>query len=95
MPISARVAAGSCPPAGIALDENLAGVDGLESVDGATKRGLARARRADNHDNLALANFEVNVLEHVEAAKVLVHVAKLDDGSALCGAPRRFASVST
>jgi hypothetical protein len=58
MPISARVAASSFPSCGkrLALDENLAGIDGLEAVDGAAKRRLARARRADNHDNLALAN---------------------------------------
>ena len=67
------------------LNEDLARVDGLKTVDGAAERGLAGARGANHHDDLALAYLEVDVLEHVKAAKVLVHVAELDDGGSLCG----------
>ena len=67
----------------LALDEDLAGVDGLEAVDGAAERGLARAGRADDHDHLALVDGEVDVLEHVELAVVLVDMRHLDDGHGL------------
>ena len=62
-----------------ALDEDLAGIDRLEAVDGAAERRFAGARGADHHDDLALSNGKAHVLEHMELSEVLVHMAELDD----------------
>ena len=73
---------GELPPLlgkGLALDEDLAGIDRLEAVDGAAERRFAGARGADHHDDLALSNGKAHVLEHMELSEVLVHMAELDD----------------
>ncbi len=66
---------------GLALDEDLARIHGLQTVDGAAQRRFARARGADHHDDLALAHGKAHVLEHMQVTEMLVHMAKLDDGS--------------
>ena len=52
-------------------DQHLAGVERQETVDAAQQRGLAAARRADDGDDLALADVEIDVAEDFERAVVL------------------------
>ena len=56
----------------LAVDRDGAGVDRLEPVDGAAQRRLARARRPEHHHDLAAVDLEVDVLEDVQAAEMLV-----------------------
>ena len=64
----------------LALDEDLAGIDGLQAVDGAAHGGFARARGTHHNQHLALMDGEVDVFKDVQVAVVLVHMAQLDDG---------------
>src|SRR6478672_3718920 len=66
----------------LAVERDRALVDRLEAVDRAAQRRLARARRADDHDDLAALHGEVDVLEGVELSEVLLHVAQHDEGLA-------------
>ena len=50
---------------GLALDENLARVDGFQAVDGSAHGRLARARRTDHNDDLAAVDREIDVVEDV------------------------------
>ena len=56
----------------LTVDRDRAGVDGLEPIDGAAQRRLARARRPEHDDHLPAVDVEVDVLEHMQAAEVLV-----------------------
>ena len=58
----------------LALDEDLAAGGDLEQVDAAQQRGLAGARRADDAHDLPVADVEVDALEHLVVAEVLVEV---------------------
>jgi hypothetical protein len=73
----------------LAVDADLALLDGLEPVDRAAERGLARARRADHHDDLAAVDREVDVLEDVQFTEPLVDAGQLDERSSgeLAGHP--------
>ena len=62
------------------VDGDRPGLHGLEPVDRATEGGLARSRRPDDDDDLTLADGEVDVLEHVEVAEVLVDAREDDKG---------------
>ena len=55
---------------------SVARLDLLQPVDGADQRRLARARRAADHDDLALLDLGVDVDERVVVAVPLVHVAR-------------------
>ena len=50
---------------GLALDENLARVDGFQAVDGAAHGRLARARGANHNDDFAAVNRQIDVVENV------------------------------
>ena len=50
---------------GLALDEDLARVDGFQAIDGAAHGRLARARGADHDDDLATVDREIDVVEDV------------------------------
>ena len=50
---------------GLALDEDLARVDGFQAVDGAAHGRLARARGANHNDDLAAVNRQIDVVENV------------------------------
>ena len=63
---------------GFALDEDLARVDGFQTVDGAAHGRLARARGADHNDDLAAVDREIDVVEDVQIAIVLIDVSELD-----------------
>jgi hypothetical protein len=57
------------------VEDDLTGVDRLQSVDGPTERRLARSGWADHHDDLAPIDRGVDVAQHVQLAEVLVHPA--------------------
>ena len=63
---------------GLALDEDLARVDGFQAVDGSAHGRLARARGANHHDDLAAVDREIDVVEDVQIAIVLIDVSELD-----------------
>ena len=75
---------------GLTLDEDLARVDGFQSVDGAAHGRLARTRGANHDNDLAAVDREVNVVEDMQIAVVLIDMLELDQrlvagsGSALC-----------
>ena len=74
IPIPRRTRLTSIPRAGdlLAGDDDPAGVDGLEQVDAAQEGRLARARGADQADDLVLGEREVDAAEHLELAERLV-----------------------
>ena len=49
----------------LTVDRDGARLEGLETVDRAAEGGLARARWADDHHDLAFANCQVDVFEDV------------------------------
>ena len=63
---------------GFALDEDLARVDSFQAVDGAAHGRLARARGTDHNDDLAAVDREIDVVEDVQIAIVLIDVSELD-----------------
>ena len=52
-------------------DRDLAGGDRLEPGDHGEQRRLAAARRADQHDELAGLDLEVDALQHLDGAEAL------------------------
>ena len=56
----------------LALDDDPASVDGLEPVDAAQERGLARARGADQADDLVLGHDQIDPAQHLERPEGLV-----------------------
>ncbi|MBT75646.1 MAG: DNA polymerase III subunit delta [Alcanivorax sp.] len=67
---------GECLPLGrqrLLVEGDVALVDGLEPVDRAAQRRLARPRGADHHDDLAALHRQVDVLQHVQVAEPLLH----------------------
>ena len=80
MPTSARSRASSLPSwgSGLAVDRDGARVDRLQAVDGAAQRGLAGPGGSDDDDDLAAGDGQVDVLEHMQRAEVLVDVLQHD-----------------
>ena len=64
----------------LAVDGDRARLDGLQPVDRAAQRRLAGPGGADDDDHLALADGEVDVLQHVQVAEVLVDALEDDEG---------------
>ena len=58
-----------------AIDLERAGGDGLEPRDAAQQGRLAAARGADEDDELARLDVEVDVLEDLDVAVALVEIA--------------------
>ena len=52
----------------------------LQPVQAAQQGRLARARRADDEHQLALGHHQVDALQDVKGAEMLVDAARLDDG---------------
>src|SRR4030095_15442807 len=74
-----------------ALDNDPAFLELLQRVDAADQGLLAGARRAADHDALALGDIEVDVAQHVKVAIPLVERVDTDDraysdGLVLCAA---------
>src|SRR5215510_7871809 len=63
-----------------AVDHDRSGRRLLQAIEAAQQGRLARARRADHEDELALGHAEVDALQHVQMAEVLVDAAGVDDG---------------
>ena len=59
----------------LAVEPDLALVDRHQAVDAAQQRGLAAAGRADDGDDLALADVEIDVAEDLERAVALADAA--------------------
>ena len=59
----------------LVADPDFAGIVRQQSVDAAQQRGLAAAGRADDGDDLALADVEIDVTEHFERAVTLAEAA--------------------
>jgi hypothetical protein len=65
-------------PDQLAVDPDVPAVDLLEVVDGAQQGGLARAGRPQDHRDAALADGQVDALEHLVRPERLVDAADLD-----------------
>src|SRR4029450_1472367 len=61
-------------------DDNVAAGNLLEPGHHAQQRALAAARRADEHDELAGADLEVDAVDHLGGPVRLDYVAKRDFG---------------
>src|SRR5690606_13225670 len=61
------------------VHDDLTHVVGLETVDAADHRRLARAGRTDDHDHFLTTHVQVDVLEGVEVTEELVDTDQLDD----------------
>jgi hypothetical protein len=61
-----------------AVHDHLAGGRLLQPVEAAQQRRLARARRPDHEDQLALGDPEVDPLQDVKGAEMLVEAARVD-----------------
>lgn len=62
----------------LTFDEDLARVDGLQAVDGSAHGRLARARGSDHNDDLTAVDREIDVVENVQIAIVLIDVLELN-----------------
>jgi hypothetical protein len=78
------------PPHRLAFEQDVALLAVLEQVAAAQKRGLARARGADERDDMAARGRHVDALEYLQGAVALVEVADFDDGRVLSGHGCRF-----
>ena len=63
----------------LAVERDRAGVDRLEQVDAAEQRRLARARGADQADDVVQAHLEADVLEHLVVEEGLPDVLDVDE----------------
>ena len=63
----------------LAVEEDLAGVGGLQQVDAAQESGLAAAGGSDDADYLALGGGKINILEHHVVAKGLLEMADVNN----------------
>ena len=57
----------------LAVEEDAAGLDGLEQVDAAKERALPAAARADDHEHLAERHGQVDPVEDEVVAEALAH----------------------
>jgi hypothetical protein len=69
----------AAPADRLALEADLAVLAVLQQIGAAQQRGLARARGADQRDDMAARRHHVDALQHLERAIALVQIADLDD----------------
>ena len=81
MPMWRRIALRSTPGAMMldAVDHDMAGRRLLQPVAAAQQRALARARRADDEDELLRRDREVDALEDLDLPKRLAEAADVED----------------
>ena len=60
------------------VNQQLTAGDGLQTGNHPQGGALATARWADKHQELAVANLQVNALDDLNAAVTLAHAAQLD-----------------
>lgn len=75
-----------------AIDDDVPRRGLLELVQAAQQRGLPRAGRADDRDDLAILHGQIDALEHLVVTERLVQVLHQDLAHALNVLSRRFAS---
>ena len=73
----------------LAADQNLSRRRPLQPRDHAKQRGLAAPRRAEQHEELTLANREVHVVDRIELPESFAEVTNLDAGHRLWALPGR------
>ena len=56
----------------LAVNRNVAGADGLEPGNHAQRRGLAAARRAHEHQELLVADLQIDIFDGVHGVVELV-----------------------
>ncbi len=71
-------AGAAAPSTALAFDRDLAARGRDQAVDAAQQRGLAAARRADDGDDLAVADVEIDVAEDFERAVMLAEALDAD-----------------
>ena len=64
----------------LALEADLAALDGLEAVDAAQQRRLAAARRPDEAHDLVLVDVQVDAPQHLVGAEALVDGVDVEEG---------------
>src|SRR5947209_8080061 len=62
----------------LAVDQDVAAVDLLESGDGAQGRGFAAARRTKQNHEFAVVNLQVKLANDVVVPEVLLDVSQID-----------------
>ena len=62
----------------LGAEEHAPGIGELESGDDAQQRGLATARGAEQRDQLAVADVEIDTVQRPEAGEVLADVLDAD-----------------
>ncbi len=67
----------------LAIDENAAFGRCFKTREHAQQRGLAAARWAQQREEFAFANFEINIVNGDHFAEAFPHILKLNDGVAL------------
>ena len=82
IPIRRRIRSTSTPRRGdlVAVEHDPTGVDRLEQVDAAEQGRLARARGADEADDLVLGDRQVDPAQDLDAAERLVEALDPDRG---------------
>ena len=63
-----------------AANLDYAALNVVQRIDAADQGGLARSRRPDDTDNLALHYIERHALQHLQVAKIFMHIPDRDDG---------------
>src|SRR5487761_2795638 len=76
-------------------DPDFAGIVRQQAVDAAQQRGLAAAGRADDGDDFALGNLEIDIAEDFKRAVTLAQSLNADArfGSASCRAERGYSGL--
>src|SRR5665213_4046823 len=62
-----------------AIDDDTAGLHGLETIDAAQHRRLARARPADHGDDFALVERQRDALQHFDGSETFMNVGELNE----------------
>ena len=71
---------GNNDPDGLAIEDDVAALILLEQVDAAQQRRLARAAGADDRDDIALVEVEIDALEHLGRTELLGQPANGEKG---------------
>ncbi len=74
----------------LTVDGDRAGIHGLQTVDRSAQRRLARTRGTQHHHDLAAVDLEVDVLQNVQVAEVLVDALNRDHRLFAVAPPHAF-----
>ena len=73
----------------LAVERHLAGIGPVEARDDPQQRGLAGAGRAEQRQQFAVADLQIDVVERGEGAELLDDVLDFNGHSELCPSSRR------